>query len=105
MHFPDILKERGPTISSEFFPPRAGKVSRSLDRTISERESFEPGLVSVTCDAEAVERVGIDSAAGPSTAPPENEVAGIHLLTLNQSRAIREIYANPGLRAPASPVA
>ncbi len=47
----------------------------------------------------SVERVGIHYATEQCVDLLENEVAGIHLYTLNQSHATREIYANLGLRA------
>ncbi len=49
-------------------------------------------------DTEAVERVGIHYATEQCLDLLENEVAGIHFYTLNQSAATREIYASLGLR-------
>lgn len=49
-------------------------------------------------DVEAVERVGISYATEQCLDLLENEVSGIHLYTLNKSKATQEIYANLGLR-------
>lgn len=49
-------------------------------------------------DSAAVERVGITYATEQCVDLLENEVSGIHLYTLNRSKATREIYANLGLR-------
>lgn len=47
---------------------------------------------------EAVERVGITYATEQCLNLLENEVSGIHMYTLNKSKATREIYANLGIR-------
>lgn len=49
-------------------------------------------------DSDAVERVGITYATEQCLNLLECEVSGIHLYTLNKSKATREIYANLGLR-------
>ncbi len=49
-------------------------------------------------DPEAVERVGITYATEQCVNLLENDVRGIHLYTLNRSKAAPEIYANLGLR-------
>lgn len=49
-------------------------------------------------DTAAVERVGITYATEQCLDLLENEVNGIHMYTLNKSKATREIYANLGLR-------
>ncbi len=46
---------------------------------------------------EAVERVGIHHAAEQCLGLLDNDVDGIHLYTLNQSKATREVYASLGL--------
>ncbi len=46
---------------------------------------------------EAVERVGITYATEQCLNLLENEVSGIHMYTLNKSKATREIYANLGI--------
>lgn len=49
-------------------------------------------------DTDAVERVGITYATEQCLDLLEHEVSGIHLYTLNKSKATQEIYANLGLR-------
>jgi methylenetetrahydrofolate reductase (NADPH) len=49
-------------------------------------------------DAEAVKRVGIHYATEQCADLLDNNVSGIHLYTLNQSDATRQIYANLGMR-------
>jgi len=51
---------------------------------------------------EAVERIGIHHAAEQCAGLLDNDVDGIHLYTLNQSKATREVYASLGLAQPAS---
>ncbi|MAS96333.1 MAG: methylenetetrahydrofolate reductase [NAD(P)H] [Verrucomicrobiales bacterium] len=51
MHIQDILAERKPTFSFEFFPPKTAETSEALYSTISELESYEPAFVSVTYGA------------------------------------------------------
>ena len=46
---------------------------------------------------EAVERVGIHHAAEQCSSLLDNDVDGIHLYTLNQSKATREVYASLGM--------
>lgn len=53
-------------------------------------------------DATAVERVGIHYATEQCSDLLAHDVAGIHFYTLNKSHATREIYANLGLRTPAT---
>lgn len=53
-------------------------------------------------DADAVEKVGIHYATQQCVDLLENDVAGIHFYTLNQSHATREIYANLGLKTSPS---
>lgn len=48
---------------------------------------------------EAVERVGIHHAAEQCVGLLDNDVDGIHLYTLNQSKATREVYASLGMVA------
>lgn len=49
-------------------------------------------------DKTAVERVGISYATEQCQDLLNNEVSGIHMYTLNKSKATQEIYANLGLR-------
>ena len=49
-------------------------------------------------DSEAVARVGTHWATEQCRALLDQDVAGIHFYTLNQSSATREIYRNLGLR-------
>jgi methylenetetrahydrofolate reductase (NADPH) len=53
-------------------------------------------------DSEAVSRVGIHWATEQCRALLDQDVAGIHFYTLNQSSATSEIYRNLGLRDSAS---
>jgi len=49
-------------------------------------------------DRDAVRRVGIQYATAQCADLLDNEVAGIHFYTLNQSDATRQIFANLGLK-------
>lgn len=51
MHIRDILADRRPTFSFEFFPPRTAAGAEELYRTILELEPFHPSFVSVTYGA------------------------------------------------------
>jgi len=51
MHIRDILKERTPSLSFEFFPPRGLPAWEDLYQTIRELQSLEPAFVSVTYGA------------------------------------------------------
>lgn len=51
MHIRDILAERRPTFSFEFFPPRTAAGAEELYQTIVELEPFHPSFVSVTYGA------------------------------------------------------
>lgn len=51
MHIRDILAERRPTFSFEFFPPRTTAGAEELYQTIVELEPFNPSFVSVTYGA------------------------------------------------------
>ena len=51
MHIRDILAERRPSLSFEFFPPKSPAAGEDLYRTIVELESCKPSFVSVTYGA------------------------------------------------------
>jgi len=51
MHIRDILKERTPSLSFEFFPPRGLPAWEDLYQTIRELQPLEPAFVSVTYGA------------------------------------------------------
>lgn len=51
MHITDILAERTPSLSFEFFPPKSPSASQELYETIRELESLNPSFVSVTYGA------------------------------------------------------
>ena len=51
MHIRDILAQRRPTFSFEFFPPKTTAGAEELYRAIVELEAFQPSFVSVTYGA------------------------------------------------------
>ncbi|MDX2146656.1 MAG: methylenetetrahydrofolate reductase [NAD(P)H] [Planctomycetota bacterium] len=51
MHFSDILREQGTTVSFEFFPPRSEKASGDLFRSVAELQLLKPAFVSITYGA------------------------------------------------------
>ncbi|MEM1084755.1 MAG: methylenetetrahydrofolate reductase [NAD(P)H] [Verrucomicrobiota bacterium] len=51
MHILDILAQRRPSFSFEFFPPKSSKAWDELYATIVELERFDPSFVSVTYGA------------------------------------------------------
>lgn len=51
MHISDILKQDGPSLSFEFFPPRTKESSDALYEVIAELEPYKPSFVSVTYGA------------------------------------------------------
>lgn len=51
MKISDILREKGRSLSFEFFPPKTEKGDRSLFETIEKLSIFEPAYVSVTYGA------------------------------------------------------
>lgn len=51
MHIRDILRERTPSLSFEFFPPRGLPAWEDLYQTIRELQPLEPAFVSVTYGA------------------------------------------------------
>jgi methylenetetrahydrofolate reductase (NADPH) len=51
MHISDILKQRRPSISFEFFPPKTETAASALFGTIRELETLRPSFVSVTYGA------------------------------------------------------
>ncbi|SHJ75405.1 5,10-methylenetetrahydrofolate reductase (NAD(P)) [Rubritalea squalenifaciens DSM 18772] len=51
MHIQDIIKQDGPSLSFEFFPPRTKEASDALYETIAELEPYKPSFVSVTYGA------------------------------------------------------
>lgn len=51
MHILDILEQRRPSLSFEFFPPRSAKAWEDLYATIVELEAYGPSFVSVTYGA------------------------------------------------------
>lgn len=51
MHIRDILKQRRPSLSFEFFPPRTAEGAEQLFATIRELEPYKPTFVSVTYGA------------------------------------------------------
>lgn len=51
MHITDILNERRPSFSFEFFPPKSKSAWEDLYRTIVELEPYDPSFVSVTYGA------------------------------------------------------
>jgi methylenetetrahydrofolate reductase (NADPH) len=51
MHIQDILRDRRPSFSFEFFPPRGAAAWEDLYQTIRELESLDPSFVSVTYGA------------------------------------------------------
>lgn len=51
MHIHDILADRKPSFSFEFFPPRSESAAQDLYETIRELEAFQPSFVSVTYGA------------------------------------------------------
>jgi len=51
MHIDDILKQEGPSLSFEFFPPRSPEAGEALYTTISDLEPYQPTFISVTYGA------------------------------------------------------
>src|SRR6202022_1376122 len=51
MHIADIMREDAPTLSFEFFPPKAPAAVEALYQTIRDLESYMPHFVSVTYGA------------------------------------------------------
>lgn len=51
MHISDILSQRRPSLSFEFFPPRSESAWGELYQTIVDLESYDPSFVSVTYGA------------------------------------------------------
>ena len=51
MHIQDIIKQDGPSLSFEVFPPRTKEASDALYETIAELEPYKPSFVSVTYGA------------------------------------------------------
>ena len=51
MKITEILKEKTPTVSFEFFPPRSEKAAQELYDTIVTLEKYQPDFVSVTYGA------------------------------------------------------
>lgn len=51
MHIRDILAERRPSLSFEFFPPKTPEGAEALFTTIRELEAYKPAFVSVTYGA------------------------------------------------------
>ncbi|MEK7950251.1 methylenetetrahydrofolate reductase [NAD(P)H] [Luteolibacter soli] len=51
MHIRDILANRRPTFSFEFFPPKSAAAVEDLYKTIVELEAYQPSFVSVTYGA------------------------------------------------------
>jgi methylenetetrahydrofolate reductase (NADPH) len=51
MHIRDILAARTPSLSFEFFPPRATAAWEELYQTIRDLEGLSPSFVSVTYGA------------------------------------------------------
>jgi len=51
MKITEILKEKSPTVSFEFFPPRSEKAATELYETIVTLEKYQPDFVSVTYGA------------------------------------------------------
>lgn len=51
MHITEILRERSPTFSFEFFPPKTAQAAETLYQTIRELEPYTPDFVSVTYGA------------------------------------------------------
>lgn len=51
MHIRDILAQRRPSLSFEFFPPRSANAWEELYKTIVELEAYQPSFVSVTYGA------------------------------------------------------
>jgi len=51
MHITEIMRERSPTFSFEFFPPKTPQAAETLYQTIRDLESYMPDFVSVTYGA------------------------------------------------------
>lgn len=51
MHITEIMRERSPTFSFEFFPPKTPQAADTLYQTIRDLESYTPDFVSVTYGA------------------------------------------------------
>lgn len=51
MHISDLLRQRRPSVSFEFFPPKGPKAASALFATIRELEELRPSFVSVTYGA------------------------------------------------------
>ena len=51
MHINDIMQQRSPTFSFEFFPPKTREAAEMLYQTIRDLESYMPDFVSVTYGA------------------------------------------------------
>ena len=51
MHITEILRERSPTFSFEFFPPKTAQAAETLYQTIRDLEPYTPDFVSVTYGA------------------------------------------------------
>lgn len=83
-----------PSLSFEIFPPKPEVGNEKIIQTLDEMQGLAPHFISVTCsnNPESLRAAGLAYAVDQIIDLVTNDVAGVHLYTMNNAETARTIH-------------